>query len=449
LKVRYLSNGEVKTRLLELLEIDAKDCSAEQLYKEFKECLSKKGLDLINIVGVASDGAAVMVGKNNSFFSRLKQEVPHVILVKCICHTSAIISSKACAELPRTPEDMVRNIATYISGSVKRCAELLEFQEYFNGAKKKILKVTSTRWLSLHMCVERILENWDVLFHFFQLAAVEDHLKSAANILEEMRNPLNKAYLLFLSFVLNYFSKFNALFQGRNLLIQELYQKSVCILSQILQNYVKPHLLNNVIGLNPKHPTNFLPLEEINLGYKCNLYITENLPLDLQKEFKKSACSFTLSLQKKCRKGFQWKVFFKELQLLNPKFALDKNNNNIHKAFPNVCGQYETHVDINQLQFEWQSLPFAFSEHELNVLKEYGAEQFWAFVHNCKDGSDDLKFPQLTVLTKILLVMPHSNAECERIFSIVTDCKPKKRNRLGAQTLNAMAVYRSSMQAKK
>ncbi|CAH1378400.1 unnamed protein product, partial [Tenebrio molitor] len=73
--VRYLSNGEVKTRLLELLEIDAKDCSAEQLYKEFKECLSKKGLDLINIVGVASDGAAVMVGKNNSFFSRLKQEV--------------------------------------------------------------------------------------------------------------------------------------------------------------------------------------------------------------------------------------------------------------------------------------------------------------------------------------------------------------------------------------
>jgi hypothetical protein len=127
--------------------------------------------------------------------------------------------------------------------------------------------------------------------------------------------------------------------------------------------------------------------------------------------------------------------FFKELQLLNPKFALDKNNNNIHKAFPNVCGQYET--------------PFAFSEHELNVLKEYGAEQFWAFVHNCKDGSDDLKFPQLTVLTKILLVMRHSNAECERIFSIVTDCKPKKRNRLGAQTLNAMAVYRSSMQAKK
>jgi hypothetical protein len=135
--------------------------------------------------------------------------------------------------------------------------------------------------------------------------------------------------------------------------------------------------------------------------------------------------------------------------LLNPKFALDKNNNNIHKAFPNVCGQYETHVDINQLQFEWQSLPFAFSEHELNVLKEYGAEQFWAFVHNCKDGSDDLKFPQLTVLTKILLLMPHPNAECERIFSIVTDCKPKKRNRLGAQTLNAMAVYRSSMQAKK
>lgn len=57
-------------------------------------------------------------------------------------------------------------------------------------------------------------------------------------------------------------------------------------------------------------------------------------------------------------------------------------------------------------------------------------------------------FPNILKLAKMCLTLPHSNAEVERIFSIVTDVKTKKRNRLGHDTLNFIAVVRSSFSSK-
>lgn len=49
------------------------------------------------------------------------------------------------------------------------------------------------------------------------------------------------------------------------------------------------------------------------------------------------------------------------------------------------------------------------------------------------------------------LALAHSNSESEHIFSIVTDVKTKKKktNRLNSNTLNSIAVIRSSFQDKK
>lgn len=65
---------------------------------------------------------------------------------------------------------------SYISGSAKRSAILREFQEFFDVKKNKLLKLSNTRWLVLHKCVIRLLENWEVLKSYFVLAVVEDKL---------------------------------------------------------------------------------------------------------------------------------------------------------------------------------------------------------------------------------------------------------------------------------
>ena len=55
-----------------------------------------------------------------------------------------------------------------------------------------------------------------------------------------------------------------------------------------------------------------------------------------------------------------------------------------------------------------------------------------------KDFNDAKMFPNIELLVEAVLSFPHSNAEAERIFSIVTDVKNKKRNRLSRDTIFAM-----------
>lgn len=98
-------------------------------------------------------------------------------MLNCICHSSAIIASKACEKLPLDCEHLIRGVASYISGSAKRNASFSDFQDFFDVEKTKILKLCNTRWLVLHQCVERLLNNWDILKHYFTLAIVEDQVK--------------------------------------------------------------------------------------------------------------------------------------------------------------------------------------------------------------------------------------------------------------------------------
>jgi len=102
--------GTVHTRLLELVGIDATDCSAINMYEDFKKCINSKQIPISNLIGVASDGANVMIGKNNSFFSHLQNDLPSLVLMQCICHSAALVASKAAEKLPRSPEDLIRMV---------------------------------------------------------------------------------------------------------------------------------------------------------------------------------------------------------------------------------------------------------------------------------------------------------------------------------------------------
>jgi len=70
--------------------------------------------------------------------------------------------------------------------------------------RNKILKLSNTRWLVLHKCIVRLLDNWDVLKNYFVLAVVEDKLKSAEIILNQLNDNFIKAYILFLKYSLNF-----------------------------------------------------------------------------------------------------------------------------------------------------------------------------------------------------------------------------------------------------
>lgn len=85
---------------LELVELA--ECDANGICDAIKRSLKSNGLDLHNLDAIGTDNASVMVGVNSGVYSKLKAEVPHLILIKCVRHSLQLAVSHATTEcLPR------------------------------------------------------------------------------------------------------------------------------------------------------------------------------------------------------------------------------------------------------------------------------------------------------------------------------------------------------------
>jgi len=79
-----------------------------------------------------------------------------------------LAAEKGARVLPVSVEDCLISIYYYLDKSSKRQKELKEFQLLHNVEVRKIIKHVSTRWLSLGICLERILSQWMPLKDFFK-----------------------------------------------------------------------------------------------------------------------------------------------------------------------------------------------------------------------------------------------------------------------------------------
>jgi len=273
---------QVRCELLQMIHLDATDCSANNIFESFKNELLKKKISLRLIVGLACDNASVMIGKNSSFKTKLTEKNPNLITLPCVCHSAALAAKDACEIIPKDCERFIKGISTFISGSPKKTAIFRDFQMCFEKSSLNILKYAETRWLTRHKCIERILEMWDTLGKFLMEQASEN-VRFADELLGIFQKPSTKAYIFFLEFTLNTFNKYNAKFQTRKSLIHELQPYSMELLLSFLQKFIKPALLKPetfghiVRKLNFSDHNNQLPLEEIDFGFECKEYLQEQL----------------------------------------------------------------------------------------------------------------------------------------------------------------------------
>ena len=124
-----------------------------------------------------------MFGQHHSVVSLLKEKIPFLFTMKCLCHSAHLCASHACEKLPRAIEDLVTDIYSHFSHSAKRLAEYEKFQRFTNTTPHKLLKPAQTRWLSLEQCVTQILEQWSALETYFTQAAGTDRLVSTTTII--------------------------------------------------------------------------------------------------------------------------------------------------------------------------------------------------------------------------------------------------------------------------
>ena len=179
---------EHKSFLLDMPEIVGG--TAEGIYSAVKHVFAELHIPMEKMIGYSFDTTNVMFGEFNSVSQLLMSEYLNVYSVKCSCHLIHLVSSYAALKLPKGLEDLVRDIYK----------------------PRKLLSPRQTRWLSLEACVNRILEQYLALEHYFVLVANENPTHSNDRILKSLQNKFTLAYLEFLSHQLQRFNAFNRLF---------------------------------------------------------------------------------------------------------------------------------------------------------------------------------------------------------------------------------------------
>ena len=144
---------------------------ADTLLKSVCHILSKNELDVRNCSSFVSDGASVMVGKKNGVAAKLKNIVPTLLSVHCICHRLALpcTDTNKDIEYISTIERILTQFLKYFDDSQKRTAVLLKTQLQMHQIAlhtyditkqkrvfilRKMKKACKTRWLSFDNSVK-------------------------------------------------------------------------------------------------------------------------------------------------------------------------------------------------------------------------------------------------------------------------------------------------------
>ena len=76
-------------------------------------------------------------------------------------------------------------------------------------------------------------------------------------------------------------------------------------------------------------------------------------------------------------------------------------------------------------------------------------DEYWQVISQIKDCLEtEYRYSTLAKLTKAILVIPHGNADTERLFSHIDLNKTKHRNRLGISTLNSFLTVQFNVHQK-
>lgn len=245
--------------------------------------------------------------------------------------------------------------------------------------------------------------------------------------------------------MLGFFNTLNALFQSKKPLIHELHIESVKFFMRIGQNFIKREAL--AVNVNIRSPHSYLSIEEIYYGAECN-ELLKTIPITASNRIKLDCLEFYIIALEEMQVRLPLKddCIFKEITFLNPMKALGsvdlQGRNNIQ--FTKICELMK--INKSKLLEEWRGFEYNFTMEEKKSLECESVEKFWHRINKMKNFNDEKVFPILSNLSAHLLCLPHANADAERIFSIVTDVRTKKRNKLSNEVLNSICIIRTALQ---
>lgn len=223
------------------------------------------------------------------------------------CHSAALVTRAASAEIPEYCEKFLEQISNYIKYSPKRLTFFSDFSDCFGNKHRKILKLCETRWLSHYLCIERILELWEAIHNSLIDSTVNGKCKSAANLLDLFENPCLRAFYSFLKYVLNFFNSFSAFFQSSATKIHLLHIKSVEFFINIIKIFLSSQAMSQTIDkIDFQDHNNHRAIDDVILRAECEVHLNSLGEIgDENVKFVREKClKFYITAAEEIRKKF-------------------------------------------------------------------------------------------------------------------------------------------------
>ena len=439
--LRYFdnTNGKVSCIFYKLEPITKAD--AEGIFAAIDKNFDDTGpICYANLVGVGSDGCNVMLGSRNSVMTRLKMRQPSPMSFHCNCHVAALIANHACGKLPGYLDDITIQIWYFFHKSPKRQRSFENFQVFTECKPHKLLKASQTRWLSLEACVNRLLEQYDALLSYFW--STEEKSATVTRITEALENPITKAYLMFLSDSLPVVNVFNKIMQQQSPTVHILHQETTAFIKKLLLRFMQPQAIQgsnaDISKIDVKDSSKHKQLSDIFTGDQAKVYVEEcdDLSTSDVKQFRETCKMFWIAAAEYAIK----KLPFNDKLLGSVSWMLPlKQDLELEDQVLDVAAELPQVIAVEQKSgLREEFLDYCTYQLPSPITSITDIASYWYQIGKITDLSGEIRYPLLSKLAKAILVIPHSNADVERMFSQMGLNKTKLRNSLGTETLTAL-----------
>lgn len=445
----YFDESEFKVVYVFISLIELPNGKATTIYDSIKSCLNEMSIPIENVIGFCADTCNVMFGKNHSVSQLLIKDHPWILPVKCSCHLIHLCASNASLKLPKSLEDLCRNVYSHFSLSSLRTKAFHEFQDFFNIKQHKLLRPGHTRWLSMKMCVDRLLEQYEALKLYFTQIGLEDPTNVHDTIMRSLNNQFTLAYLEFLAFNLGRLAAFNTLFQSSLPLLHLLRKELTTLVTGMCSDFMKTEYIKSrdVEKIDVDNKEQYLPNHQVYIGLAATSTvqsIVRELGYDHPhvKVFYSHCRDFLRECVGQILSRFDNIGNFDFLSCLSPEVAQNLTLPSLSPIFerlPYLKGV----VDLQQTDLEWRQLSMSSS-----VSKSLDHSVFWQSVFEAKNIAGNAQYPQLSRMVSLLFSLPYSNAAVERLFSQLKLIKNDHRASLKNESLLGLITAKTAFQRK-
>lgn len=451
------ATNKVTTQLLDMCTTTGRNCgTASEIYSKINSVLNQLNIPWSNCVGFGVDNTSVNVGLRHSIMTLVKQENKNCYFMGCPCHLVHNVASHASESLQKTSsfdvEDLCVDVFYWFDKSTKRKGILKEFCDFCDSDYREVIRYISVRWLSLEGAVTRILQMYESLKSYFK--SEQESQARFVRLQSMFEDPMTEVYLLFYQAILPTFTHLNLLLQREDPNIFLVADSIRTFFKKLLSKFVSLQAITSAseiteVDFNDRN--NQLDDSVLTIGITTKRTLNKLLhdgdisPNDRLKFYRGVRAFYVDAAERSIAK-----LPFDDAFLNNAKFLnFEKKVECTFDSVEFFCDKYSDLLGFNptkmdQLQEEFvayqllneSSIPQAIwkealiFEDESTGIKHYRMDIIWGYIASMKNPDSSYSFQLIPKVAKLILLIPHSNAGEERIFSLIKQNKTQSRSSL-------------------